>query len=177
MARPYWWLRLDYALAGSPSAAALKRELREGAPMHCEPKVAEVEVTRGRSLLAPGLEWPFAAPMSWDDVRALQRMNMTIGSHSITHPNLAQVDDETLEGEMIHSRERIERETSDECRHFCYPYGAHSEKVCDAARRAGYRSAVTTMSPGWNEPGTDPFRLRRFALPGKAYKLGRILSV
>ena len=176
-ARPYWWLRLDYALAGSPSAGALKRELREGAPECCEPKVTEIETQTGRSLLAPGVDWPFAVPMSWDDVRTLQRSGMTVGSHTVTHPNLAAVRNEMVLDELTRSRERIEQETSAECRHFCYPYGAHSEKVCNAARRAGYRTAVTIVQPGWNTCGDDLFRLRRFALPNESFKLGRMLAV
>ena len=78
--------------------------------------------------------------------------------------------------EMMTSRQIIYERTGIECRHFCYPYGEHSDAVCLAAKKAGYISAVTTVAPGFNGPGEDMWRLRRFGLPSAPYKLGVVLA-
>jgi peptidoglycan/xylan/chitin deacetylase (PgdA/CDA1 family) len=195
--RPYWWKRLEYAVdhARVPRAQAalsngstfdidatqgyyalgeLKSALKRMPVPEVEVVIASVEAQLDVSLANDAR--PYTQVMTWDDVVKLQRLGMTIGSHSVSHPNLATLAVPELRDELERSRAIIENRTDRACRHFCYPYGGYSETACSAARAAGYRSAVTTVSPGWNQRGADLFRLRRFALPAAPHRSRFVLS-
>lgn len=80
-------------------------------------------------------------PMSWEEVEQVSRAGWEIGSHSCSHPHLTQVDDVTLERELVESRQRCEEELQRPCMSLAYPYGDADSRVVLAARRAGYSTA------------------------------------
>jgi peptidoglycan/xylan/chitin deacetylase (PgdA/CDA1 family) len=193
--RPYWWLRLEYAVSkmeNKPVTATLpdgekvaihpeqKWEMRRKIavklfsafkPAQCDKVAESVESQVGLDWQTIGNDSPYAASMTWDDVRQLSSMGFTVGSHTHTHPNLTLLDGEELRGEFEGSRQTLEKQCGKPCRHLSYPHGKQSQKVCDAARAAGFLTAVTTDSSHWNPGGSDPFRLQRFSIPKLAYKL------
>lgn len=73
-----------------------------------------------------------------DDLRALDRSGIEIGSHTRTHPQLTELDDERLGEEVNSSREALADVLGHDVEGFCYPYGAHDDRVVDAVRAAGY---------------------------------------
>ena len=83
------------------------------------------------------------APMSWDDLRGLQRQGWEVGSHTCSHPRLTQLDDRRLLDELTRSRDRCEAELGVRCLSLAYPYGDVDRRVIGAARRAGYSFAAT----------------------------------
>jgi len=103
--------------------------------------------------------------MAWDEVRDLAANGMEIGSHTVSHPVLANVRDAVeLQRELTESRGRIERETGREAVALSYPVGRSStatETVVRAARQAGYRHACLYEHGVNPRRGFDPFRLRR----------------
>lgn len=80
--------------------------------------------------------------MGWDGVRELAAAGWEIGSHSVSHPDLRSLDDEGLRGELVDSKRRCEDELQRPCRSLAYPFSAHDGRVMEAARAAGYESAV-----------------------------------
>lgn len=102
--------------------------------------------------------------MSWQQARQLIRRGHTVGSHTMTHPNLAHVKDEEMRLELAHSKQRLEQELAAPVHHFAYPcpilqphWTPATVAVC---RRLGYRTAVTTNS-GPVHKGDNPLYLRR----------------
>ena len=93
-------------------------------------------------------------PMSWDQLGRLAEAGWEIGSHTRTHPNLTQLDDESLADELTGSRLECEGGIGRPCRSLAYPYGDHDERVVRAAREAGYAAAASTLPAGWHPP--DP---------------------
>jgi peptidoglycan/xylan/chitin deacetylase (PgdA/CDA1 family) len=197
--KPYWWMRLEYAVAHAkrPSCEVelplrppllleversrhakqeIKAALGDALPHDREKVICSIESGLDASLLTAGTAtYPYGDVMTWDDVRRLQSFGMTIGSHTVTHPNMNLLTSSELYMELEESRKRLETEGQGPCRHLCYPTGFHSTAVIDAARACGYTSAVTT-SAGWNGQQTDVFSLKRFAMPEQAYKLPYLLS-
>lgn len=194
---PYWWKRLEYAVdhaatpratvavpggrqfeieagSGYYSLGALKAELKTLPGPAADSVVAEIERQLGVALAND--HNPYTQIMSWDDVRELHRLGMSVGSHSLSHPNLSLSNPADLRRELVLSRETIERKAGIPCHHFCYPYGGYSPAACSMAGEAGYRSAVTTIAPGWNARGADLFRLRRFGLPSAQNRSRFVLS-
>lgn len=107
--------------------------------------------------------------MSWDQVKQLARQGHLIGSHTLTHPNLAHVkSEEVLRTELTVSKQKIEEATHSSVEHFSYPHPALSpqwtEKTVAMTRLAGYRSAVTT-TPGPVSRGANPLHLMRIGAP------------
>jgi peptidoglycan/xylan/chitin deacetylase (PgdA/CDA1 family) len=102
--------------------------------------------------------------MSYEQMRALLRQGHIVGSHTMTHPNMAYVDPEVARGELSQSKQRLEKELGGAVQHFAYPCPALSphwtEHTVAASRAAGYETAVTT-NPGLSRSGDDPLRLKR----------------
>jgi peptidoglycan/xylan/chitin deacetylase (PgdA/CDA1 family) len=102
--------------------------------------------------------------MTWDDVRELRAKGMSIGSHTLSHALLTSVAlTEKLRKEVIESKQRLEYQLGLTIDEFCYPAGHHDQVVMRLLRESGYRAAYTCQ-PGFNRPGTDPFRIRRINL-------------
>ncbi|HWA54646.1 MAG TPA: polysaccharide deacetylase family protein [Solirubrobacterales bacterium] len=80
--------------------------------------------------------------MSWDGVRELAAAGWEIGSHSVSHPDLRSLGDAELGEELSGSKRRCEEELQRPCRSLAYPFSAHDGRVMEAARAAGYESAV-----------------------------------
>jgi peptidoglycan/xylan/chitin deacetylase (PgdA/CDA1 family) len=128
--------------------------------------LAELEVP-GTIFACPGL---LGQPYPWlPDHLGVRIMNLDelrtvadspwieIGSHTNDHKLLGQATEEEAYEEMHTSRERLEELLDRAVPSFAYPEGQYSPECPDAARRAGYTSAVTTATRG----GWRPWDLQR----------------
>lgn len=111
----------------------------------------------------------FPSMMTYDQLRDLTRYGHIVGSHTMTHPNLAYVSAENAKLELTESKKRLEQQLGSQIRHFSYPCPALSphwnDFSVDATRKAGYETAVTT-DWGLTRVGDDLLRLKR-VLPTK----------
>ena len=103
--------------------------------------------------------------LNWDDCRAMTAAGMTIGSHSVGHLHLLDLDDAAAERELAVSKLKIETEIGQPCRHFCCPFGQVNidydpSRHPQMAGRVGYRSFLTGHRGG-NLAGGSPFDIRR----------------
>ena len=85
-------------------------------------------------------------PMSWSELRSLSAAGWEIGSHSASHRHLTQLDDDTLEAELILSKAACENEISGVCTAVAYPYGDLDARVLAASRKAGYTAGAALRS-------------------------------
>lgn len=102
--------------------------------------------------------------MTYDQVRTLVHHGHIVGSHTMTHPNMAYIPEEEARGELAESKLCLERELKAPVRHFSYPCPAMtphwSEQTLAQSRAAGYDSAVTTNG-GVTRRGDNPLSLKR----------------
>lgn len=103
--------------------------------------------------------------LTWADCRTMTAAGMSIGSHSIGHVHLNDLDDEAAMRELAGSKEMIERETGAPCRHFCCPFGRAGidympSRHPEMAAAAGYASFLTGHR-GANLAGASPYDIRR----------------
>lgn len=98
--------------------------------------------------------------INWEQAREMDANNLSIESHTVTHPILTNVGQETLEFEMSASKARLEELLDRRIEHFCYPNGSLDRNVQKTAESVGYKSAVTTAY-GFNDAGTDQFLMNR----------------
>lgn len=98
-----------------------------------------------------------------DELRAMRRAGMEIGSHSVSHRRLTTLDETSLEAELRDSRDALGRILGEPVMSFAYPYGDWDRRCADAVHRAGYASACTTRT-GWARRDGDPYTLRRLTI-------------
>lgn len=97
------------------------------------------------------------------ELRAMQTTGMEIGSHTVSHARLAEVNDNHLRTELTDSKAALEDVLGSEVASFAYPYGAWDARSVNAVRAAGYRAACTTRT-GWALRDGDPYQLRRLSM-------------
>jgi peptidoglycan/xylan/chitin deacetylase (PgdA/CDA1 family) len=102
--------------------------------------------------------------MTWEQIRDLARHGHTVGSHTMTHPNMAYLRNEDATREFADSKKRIETQMNAPLEHFAYPcpalYPSWSQETVAGCRLAGYQTAVTT-NRGLVRKGHEPLLLNR----------------
>jgi peptidoglycan/xylan/chitin deacetylase (PgdA/CDA1 family) len=98
------------------------------------------------------------ATMDWDDLRELVERGVEVGSHTVTHPHLPQLEDAELDRQLVESKSRLEDELRRPCPFLAYPFGEEDQRVRAAARRAGYTAAYALKS---GRRPADPFAIPR----------------
>jgi peptidoglycan/xylan/chitin deacetylase (PgdA/CDA1 family) len=102
--------------------------------------------------------------MNWDEVRKLTERGHVVGSHTLSHPNVAQLPVEDVRVELAESRACLEKWLNRPVVHFSYPCPALSppwnQQTVEECRRAGYETALVTDA-GLARKQDDPLCLRR----------------
>jgi peptidoglycan/xylan/chitin deacetylase (PgdA/CDA1 family) len=111
-------------------------------------------------------------PLSLEGLRALAASpGATIGSHSVTHSNLAYRSLAAQRREVADSRAALREATGQDVALFAYPFGMHGQDFTAATQQivadAGYTAAVTNGGGGLTA-ASDPFALPRVAAPDVA---------
>lgn len=107
--------------------------------------------------------------LTWPQVRELHRHGITIGSHTVTHPQLHNLCKTLIRHELVDSRNAIEDYISAPVDTFAYPYAfPQADKSFQAVlhnllRDAGYTSGVCTMV-GRANPRSEPLFLPRLPI-------------
>jgi len=121
---------------------------------------------------------PGEAPrlMSLKQLQTISTAGIEIGSHTLSHAKLAELEPAKQYQEIFNSKHILEQKLEREIQHFCYPYGSFNNDAIQNTRKAGYHSAVTCLRGGMTTED-DPFVLPRKAisygdtLPGFIWKL------
>jgi peptidoglycan/xylan/chitin deacetylase (PgdA/CDA1 family) len=101
--------------------------------------------------------------MNVEQIAELDRQGYEILSHTVSHPILTDVADDMLETEMVDSRRVLERITGHEVRGISYPHGSCDDRVCKAARKAGYQLGFT-VEPDLVDGSTDSLKIGRTSI-------------
>src|SRR5256712_843873 len=102
----------------------------------------------------------FAEPLTPAEIRAMAESGVTIGSHGVSHDSFLLLSRDALAHDLTESKRRLEQWTGTRVDWLAYPHGDFSAGIVKAARRAGYRGAVTTIETLNNER-CNPYAARR----------------
>ena len=127
---------------------------------------------------------PRYAPMSWSQLRECERLGMTFGPHTVTHPVLSRVSDQSSRWELATSWERLQAEATAPMPVFCYPNGRPSDfsaREMNTLQQLGFLGAVV----GWDgfvsarsarSDAHARFGVRRFPYPDDLPHLVQFVS-
>ncbi len=110
--------------------------------------------------------------LSWDEIRVMQDSGIiTIGSHTLSHPILTEVNSgQRLKNEIFDSKMILEEKLGKKITIFCYPSGRFNAKLRQLVIDAGYQMAVATK-PGKKYPNDDIFAFKRLRISENAGNL------
>jgi len=109
-----------------------------------------------------GFEFPI---IDWETVKRLDSSGFEVGSHSMSHPRLAEISPENCFKELDGARKILEDKLGHEVVHLAYPYGSFNDNVRAIAAETGYRTALTTEE-WFCTPDNDLLLMPRFNILG-----------
>lgn len=89
---------------------------------------------------------------------------VTIQPHSVNHPILTNLTDDSLRKELDESKRQLEKMTGKAMDAFSYPNGDVSQREIDALKTAGYRYAFTVQPEDFIIAKVNPFLLPRMCM-------------
>lgn len=81
--------------------------------------------------------------MTAQELAVLDKEFVSIGSHTITHVDLAKLSDEDALAELSGSKAQLEALVGYEVSCLAFPYGSYNAGTCAMAEKAGYRHAYS----------------------------------
>jgi peptidoglycan/xylan/chitin deacetylase (PgdA/CDA1 family) len=109
-----------------------------------------------------------ADALTWSSCRQLADQRMTVGSHTVSHRALADLDERAARSELRDSKRELEDRLGTHVADFCAPYGLPGSAYLPGrdialAKEEGYRSFVTTVR-GSMRHGDSPYQIRRLTM-------------
>ncbi|MBI2798573.1 polysaccharide deacetylase family protein [Candidatus Saccharibacteria bacterium] len=99
--------------------------------------------------------------LNWNQIRqALATGLIEIGNHTADHSNLPVLNAELQTFEIVSAKQKLEAMLGVPITTLAYPYGSFNGTTIDAVRKAGFSTAVTTISGLYQTP-ENIFTLRR----------------
>jgi peptidoglycan/xylan/chitin deacetylase (PgdA/CDA1 family) len=92
--------------------------------------------------------------LTWDQVLKLDKVGLTIGAHTLTHPDLTRQTAAVAAAQVGGSKAELETRLAHRVDDFCYPSGRFNPAVVALVREAGFRDATTTAFGTFESPGT-----------------------
>ena len=118
--------------------------------------------------------------LTWSDVVEMDRLGMTIGSHTLTHPNLPSAGEREARTEICDSKARLERELGKPVTMFSYPNGGAERyvtpEVKNLVRDAGFEAATTSRN-AFAGPHSDVYALERVQVQERLEDLAFALEI
>ncbi len=114
--------------------------------------------------------------MTADEIRALPRDLITIGSHTVDHPRLTALSEPAAAAQLKDSRSALEALLGRTVDTLAFPYGDHDGRIIEQARAAGYRHVYTVAPQGVSEGDTAISRGRTSANPADSMSLFALKS-
>ena len=114
----------------------------------------------GATIFMVGINFDRANRLTRAQIREMTASNLSVGSHSMTHPDLTQLNPSKLRYEVTRSKEKAEKTALMDVGYFAYPGGHYNVEAVEAVEAAGYHGAFSVLS-GVNQPERDNVFLMR----------------
>jgi peptidoglycan/xylan/chitin deacetylase (PgdA/CDA1 family) len=170
-------VQVDLDLTTAATRAAAVRKLTKAFKSHA---IAVRETLREQlRAVARASDMP-RVMLTWDEVREMHALGMTIGSHTMTHPNLPSAGLDVAREELVDSRARIEREIGASVTMFSYPNGGaeryYTQELKRVVAETCFAAAVTSRN-GFAGCDSDVYALERLEVEESLRDLAFALEV
>ena len=106
--------------------------------------------------------------VTWEHIKEMADIGVEIGSHTMNHPILSQIDTKDILPEVSDSKRKIEERLERQIQSFCYPNGRTKDitsEVVGAVKSSGYKCAVLGPQRDFGVyANIDDFRIPRIGL-------------
>lgn len=99
--------------------------------------------------------------MTWQQIRELKDAGMFIGSHSMTHRIITELNDEEIDYELYESKKILEDNLGCAVHCFSVPKGLYNEKIIQKAKSVGFKAVFTSNQKDNNGFKFGRIRVRR----------------
>ncbi|GGZ93631.1 polysaccharide deacetylase family protein [Algibacter mikhailovii] len=105
-------------------------------------------------------------PLTWDEIREIQKTGCTIGSHCIDHICCHDNQNkEEVKNQIVESKKTIEKELQIDCNYFAFPNGDYTDYAKECVRDAGYKMGFSTKRVRFNYQDNEQLAIPRFSMP------------
>ena len=119
------------------------------------------EVGYSAAIFMVGINFDRANRLTVAQIREMNAHDISVGAHSMTHPDLTKTNLSGLRQEIAGSKKTAERVLRTDVGYFAYPGGFYNLAVWEEVEMAGFQGAFCVL-PGLNRPERDNlFLLRR----------------
>ena len=134
---------------------------------------AIAQLARNAEVEIPNNPPSHCAPISWEHIRTCEKLGMTFGPRTVTHPVLIRTMFDVTNYEITESWARLRAEARSPAPVFCYPNGGWDDcgdRKIAILQRLGFLDAVVG-EPGYPDAlafqrgPVDPFKVQRFDFP------------
>ena len=182
-----WWDEIAYLLRKSegkeyqlPSSPTKYILLKENIDHIIRKIMTEIKLSKHISVLEAlediRIKFPLAKKtllaeniqlfINWQQAKELLNHGMEIGSHTLTHPILSQVNSEQHKKEIIDSKSILEQRLNCEINSIAYPVGryyCYNEKSIEYTAEAGYKIGFNN-EPGFHRSISNCLDINRFCV-------------
>lgn len=99
--------------------------------------------------------------MTWIMLADLLKNNMEIGSHTVSHADLAKLSVSQVNFELSYSKKLLESKLATPINYFAYPGGSYNALTVNTLKNLGYISATTTNHDVFHPLNENPYLVRR----------------
>lgn len=102
--------------------------------------------------------------MKWEQVRELLAKGVTIGSHTLSHPVLTEINPAKQHWEIRWSKTRLYHRLKHRVDYISYPTGMFDEEVKETVQRMGYKMGFGTFRKKLRGEKEDLFSMQRLMI-------------
>lgn len=111
-----------------------------------------------------------AGYLRWEQLKAMQQQGIEIGSHTLNHLPLRELDFTAKVSEVTESKKILDKNLDIKVSFLAYPFGSYDRYMPEIMKQAGYLGACTGKS-GTNYANTKYYNLYRINIPNSRYGL------
>ncbi len=147
--------------ARSLAAQTIRTKLQILDQSHREIVISALEAQLPKETELP----PLCRPLNEEQLTEMSKGGLlTIGSHTVTHPNLTLCSENELQFELSESKKIIEETFHTECHSICYPGSAYNQLVTKASEKAGYTCGFVIEERSNSLDTMNPFTIQRLGI-------------
>lgn len=107
----------------------------------------------------------FACPLTEGELLSLDGDGLTLGAHTVSHPNLCTLDPDEIRAQLVDGRRWLSERTPRYVDQLAYPYGLHDERVVRVASDVFSGALRVDGGLAGPEASSAPYRVPRVNVP------------